>query len=219
MQYNPFGQDDYEEQASQPRGSMEYVNPFSLFPKFSYMGMVRAIAFLSGVGVGIASIVFSVMGFGANNPVLEWVGFFLAIAVFAVQLMFTASDDINDIDTTMLFLIGLSYLYSIATNFVGLYLMQGIAVSFTVMLDDPIKALVTLIGATFADVFPEKAITWSVRHKGGDLLGNLIRIKRAAKNASSKGQPSGRRNARPIVPVRPAPKSTTYHNVNDQRRY
>jgi hypothetical protein len=126
----------------------------------------KFLAFVTGVGVLWASIIFSKNGFNFNTSSdYIWVGWVLAFAATTTQLIMNSS--FKKINWTIL-LLGLgSYIYSIYTNMLGFHSLRA---------TESIWDILNVCGSFFMDVFPEVAISWALdESKVGDLIGNLLK--------------------------------------------
>lgn len=122
----------------------------------------RAAAFVFGVAVLLTSLFFSKEGFAfkVDNEDIWWVGWVIAGAVSAAQFMFNTQR--KELDWTIV-LVGLTaYVYSIWSNIQGWESLRGVT------------DYMNWAGGIFMDVFPEKAIAWSLGAiKVGDFVGNF----------------------------------------------
>jgi hypothetical protein len=126
----------------------------------------KFLAFVTGIGVLWASIIFSKNGFNFNTSSdYIWVGWVLAFAATTTQLIMNSS--FKKINWTIL-LLGLgSYIYSIYTNMLGFHSLRA---------TESIWDILNVCGSFFMDVFPEVAISWALdESKVGDLIGNLLK--------------------------------------------
>ena len=126
----------------------------------------KFLAFVTGIGVLWASIIFSKNGFNFNTASgYIWVGWVLAFAATTTQLIMNSS--FKKINWTIL-LLGLgSYIYSIYTNMLGFHSLRA---------TESIWDILNVCGSFFMDVFPEVAISWALdESKVGDLIGNLLK--------------------------------------------
>lgn len=126
----------------------------------------KFLAFVTGVGVLWASIIFSKNGFNFNTASeYVWVGWMLAFAATTTQLIMNSS--FKKINWTILILGLGSYIYSIYTNMLGFHSLRA---------TDSIWDVLNICGSFFMDVFPEVAISWALdESKVGDLIGNLLK--------------------------------------------
>lgn len=130
--------------------------------KQNYDKFRRVVAFVFGVGVLLTSLYFSKAGFSfkVENEDIWWVGWVIAGAVSAAQFMFNTER--KELDWTIV-LVGLTaYIYSIWSNIQGWESLRGV------------QDYMNWAGGIFMDVFPEKAIAWSLGAiKVGDFVGNI----------------------------------------------
>lgn len=129
-----------------------------------YDGLKRFFNGTLGVGMLLASIIFSREGFGFKDGELWWVGLVLAMAATGAQFMLTSK--FTDLNLGIVVL-GLSaYAYSIYTNIVGIESMQEVRNSYLAW------------GAgIFLDIYPEMAIAWALKaSREGDLVGNIMKM-------------------------------------------
>ena len=130
--------------------------------KQNYDKFRRVVAFVFGVGVLLTSLYFSKAGFSfkVENQDIWWVGWVIAGAVSAAQFMFNTER--KELDWTIV-LVGLTaYVYSIWSNIQGWESLRGV------------QDYMNWAGGIFMDVFPEKAIAWSLGAiKVGDFVGNI----------------------------------------------
>lgn len=130
--------------------------------KQNYDKFRRLVAFVFGVGVLLTSLYFSKAGFSfkVENEDIWWVGWVIAGAVSAAQFMFNTER--KELDWTIV-LVGLTaYIYSIWSNIQGWESLRGV------------QDYMNWAGGIFMDVFPEKAIAWSLGAiKVGDFVGNI----------------------------------------------
>ena len=134
----------------------------------SFENFKRVFIFIMGVGVLLTSLYFSKTGFEfkVESDSVRWVGWVLALAVTSAQFMFNTRS--KDLDWTIILLGLVAYAYSIWSNIQGFYVLRGTA---------DIWDWMNISGGIFMDVFPEKAIAWSLGViKAGDLIGNIVNV-------------------------------------------
>jgi hypothetical protein len=123
---------------------------------------------ISGIGVAIASVIFSKQGVGITGE-LAWIGTVVAIALFCAELMFNSNFD--ELNWTIIALGIGAYIYSIWTNIQGFYFYRGIEGNLFTKFD-----ITSFFGGCFMDIYPELAVAWAMgASKVGDLLGNLVK--------------------------------------------
>lgn len=129
----------------------------------------RVLVFVMGVVVLLTSLYFSKTGFAfkiADGDSIAWIGWVLAFSVTAAQFMFNTRS--KDLDWTIILLGLVAYGYSIWSNVQGFYALRGTVTAWDWM---------NISGGIFMDVFPEKAIAWSLGViKAGDLIGNIVNV-------------------------------------------
>ena len=118
-----------------------------------YDGLKRFFNGALGVGMLIASIIFSREGFGFKTGDLWWVGLVLAMAATGSQLMLTSK--FTDLNLGIVVLGVSAYAYSIYTNIIGIESLQEVKNSYLAW------------GAgIFLDIYPEMAIAWALKAAG-----------------------------------------------------
>jgi hypothetical protein len=133
--------------------------------KQNYDKFRRAVAFVFGVAVLLTSLFFSKEGFSfkVENADIWWVGWVIAGAVSAAQFMFNTER--RELDWTIVLVGVTAYVYSIWSNIQGWESLRGV------------QDYMNWAGGIFMDVFPEKAIAWSLGAiKVGDFVGNVFSI-------------------------------------------
>ena len=148
----------------------------------------RALGFFVAIALWWMSMKFSVNGFGADistNPQDAWMGWVLALAVTAYELIWNSMKDKTN---PTLFWVGMAaYSYGIGTNVLGIMAWRGLSFKgmwetlsttgdvFTII-GVILSFLFCLVLSFVIEVTPEPTITWAVtgRVDDGDFLGNLI---------------------------------------------
>ena len=162
----------YDEEPDNYDGRSPAQSLVSKFSGFGYLKVKKFSAGTTGVAVAVASIVFSILGFGAKNTAMSWIALALSLAVFTVQMVFQTKYE--HLNPTILVLALLSYVYSIGTNFLGLYIMQAEQFYGWKAFLDGGDAWFKLIAAAFIDIYPEAMLTWAISQRSGeDLVTNI----------------------------------------------
>ena len=137
-----------------------------------YLKTKKNFAKLMGFLVLLVSFKFSANGFGFNTDDSLFVGYILALAVTASQLIFNTQ--IRKLNWTIVVIGILSYIYSIWTNIMGFYVYRG---ETEIVFALNLQSVVSVFSGAFMDVFPEMALAWAYgAGQGGDLIGNLVKI-------------------------------------------
>ena len=135
-----------------------------------YTKLKKLFALVTGVGVFVVSAIFSQTGFGFREPSMAWAGWALAIAVTVAELIFNTK--VRNLNWTIIVVGIMAYVYSIYTNFVGFYALQGTPIVFW-----SADAIIPILGSIFMDVYPEMAVAWAMDAAGdGDLIGNVVEV-------------------------------------------
>lgn len=159
---------------------------------YGYENFKRILVFVMGVAVLITSLYFSKTGFEfkvMDGDKIAWVGWVLAVSVTAAQFMFNTRS--KDLDWTIILLGLVAYGYSIWSNIQGFYALRGTPSVWDWM---------NISGGIFMDVFPEKAIAWSLGViKAGDLIGNIVNVINNPENVTKE---SKQKEYPPSIPKR-----------------
>jgi len=132
--------------------------------------ILKRFALLCGIGTVLLSGYFSWDGLdqtitGANPGYTELTSIIGVVMVIVITLLqFVFNTDFNSLSPTLKFLGGLSYVYSIYTNKLGLAHLFGF------------NEFTSWMIAGFMDIVPEALIAWALDESlQGDFLGNLLK--------------------------------------------
>lgn len=136
-----------------------------------YAQIKRLLAVLVSIALWSMSMKFSVSGFGIGNDKDMWMGWVLAFAVTAIELIWNGMKMKTNLT---LHVLGVSaYLYGIVTNVLGVYIWRGgdLAQDVNVM-----ALLFALALGILIEIAPEPLFIWGVLGSidEGDFLGNLL---------------------------------------------
>lgn len=83
-----------------------------------YNGIVRVIAFATGLGMWAISIYFSAEGFNVKIPDMKWVGLLMGLFITVIELVFNRAGLRHNL--TLILAGVFAYSYGLWTNFVGI---------------------------------------------------------------------------------------------------
>lgn len=133
--------------------------------------ILKRVAVAIGIAIAIISVYFSYDGLDQavgqmatnTSEAARYIGAFVAIVITLLQFIFNT--DFRNLNTTLKVIGGLSYAYSIYTNFRGIQHIFGYDVFIAWFL------------AGLMDILPESLIAWGLdEHLQGDFLGNLTKL-------------------------------------------
>lgn len=147
-----------------------------------YLRVKKNFAKLMGFAVLFVSFKFSADGFGFKTDDSLFVGYILAFAVTASQLIFNTQ--IRDLNWTIVVVGILSYAYSIWTNIMGFYVYRG---ETEIVFALNLQSIISIFGGAFMDIFPEMALAWAYgAGQDGNLIGNLVNIRQVEESRATK---------------------------------
>jgi len=137
-----------------------------------YLNAKKLFAKIMGYLVLLVSFKFSAAGFGFKTDDSLFVGYILAFAVTAGELIFNTQ--VKKLNWTIVVIGILSYAYSIWTNILGFYVYRG---ETEIVFALNFHSLIPIFGGAFMDIFPEMALAWAygAGHEG-DFIGNLTKL-------------------------------------------
>lgn len=144
---------------------------------------LKRIAFFIGMGILGISIYwskngfnFSVAGDSGNSTEAIIIGWFLAIAVTALQFIF--SSNFRELNSSLVLLGLTAYAYSIFTNYQGILEFQGA---------EPNRTWAIIL-SVILDATAEPMIAWSLGvSREGDMIGNIVKAFKASLNSMFEG--------------------------------
>lgn len=134
-----------------------------------YTQLIRLTAILVALLLWFMSVQFSVDGFNFVLPKYQWMGYLLALAVTALELVFNEEGMRHSLTLVTVGL--LSYLYGIITNVIGVWVAQGSPDP----LNNPLAIVFPALLGFFLEVSPEPLLVWGLIGSGvRDVLAHLM---------------------------------------------
>jgi len=153
--------------------------------RHNYLLLLRVLSVIVAATLWLISITFSVDGFNFQVTDMVWAGWFMGIAITAIELIWNK----QGANTNMtIVLIGVfAYLYGVVTNIMGVLAAQSV----TNLSANPIGAVFAGILGFFLEIAPEPLFVWGLVGVSdmGDLISTLM--------GKPAGMPQQRQQAEP----------------------